>query len=140
MHRIELDLRKRIIKIFKTVAGVHAMPVENPAHTGTPDINLCNVVTGDYWVEVKIVEEYPKRPATPLKIDHFTVAQKTWMKDRKSAGGSVFILAQVEEDYYLFTTNPEVIEHLGSTWNKADWNSNCDIVSKDLMTILERFI
>ena len=76
--------------------------VENPASPGTPDVYytmLHNSAMG--WIELKHAHEWPKRPTTPLKIEHFTKQQRSFIRRHGKAGANVSVLLQVERDYFL---------------------------------------
>jgi hypothetical protein len=78
-----------------------AVRVENPAWPGTPDVHWCmDGIEG--WLELKEVPEWPKRPGTPLRIDHYTSQQRVWQRRRYNAGGRVHVLIKVSDDWLLF--------------------------------------
>lgn len=75
--------------------------VENSAWPGTPDVSYClDGVEG--WIELKQVEKWPIRPATPLRVEHFTAQQRAWLTRRSVAGGRVWVLLRVGVEWLLF--------------------------------------
>lgn len=72
------------------------MRVENMVGPGTPDVEY---IGG--WIELKQVDEWPKREATPLRVDHFTPQQKAWLIRRRLRGGRAFVLIRVANDWLL---------------------------------------
>ena len=148
MNRIELDNRKKAVSILKGM-GWHTMPVENKAHYGTPDLNAAkeliletNLLSQhrlaiEIWIEFKIVEEWPKKAATKIKIKHFSKEQKVWLKTRIKHNPNCFIIVQIEEDHFLYKATTEVINNLGSNWTAQQMNDNCIAVCKDLTGILD---
>jgi hypothetical protein len=74
-----------------------AIAVENSAYPGTPDVNF---VEG--WLELKQLEEWPKRPDTPVTIEHFTAQQRVWLIRRWRKRGNAFLLLRVGQEWFLF--------------------------------------
>lgn len=82
-------------------AKLDPVRVENPIHPGTPDVNLCD----GRWLELKCIEAWPARAATPVRIPHFTPQQRVWLFRRwRYAPGSTLLLLEVraEEQWLLF--------------------------------------
>ena len=90
---LEKNMRKKVVKLLK---GLDAVSIENGVGAGTPDVNF---VGG--WLELKSVDKYPPRGG-PVRLPHFTPAQKAWIVQRANAGGYVGVLLKVEKDLYLF--------------------------------------
>jgi hypothetical protein len=81
--------------------GVRYVRVEDAAGIGTPDVYLrCGPRSA--WIELKHVAACPKRPTTPLRIDHFTDEQRLWLRAEGLAGGLAWLFMQVADDYLLF--------------------------------------
>ncbi len=78
--------------------------IENLADAGIPDVyfTLRNNGIGG-WIELKHSHEWPKRETTPLKIDHFTKHQRSWLRRHGRTGGNIWLLLQVDRDYFLLT-------------------------------------
>jgi len=91
---LESDMRQIVVRALKPL---DAMSVENPARPGTPDVNYI-----EGWVELKILEEWPKKPGTPVRVPCFTQQQRVWLKRRLSLGGKAFFLIRVADDLLLF--------------------------------------
>jgi hypothetical protein len=70
--------RKQVIEYLKK-AGGDAIPVENIASPGTPDVN-CFLKGEEYWIELKDEE------------DKLRASQLLWIKNRIRAGGRVWVL------------------------------------------------
>ena len=90
----EQTMRQRVVKALKPL---DAWSVENPCRPGTPDVNYI-----EGWMELKWVEKWPKRAATPVRLPHFTPQQKLHLRRRWVMGGNAYLLLQVEQDWYLF--------------------------------------
>ena len=96
----ERNLWRYIQKNLKQTNNM-LMRVENAFYKGIPDVNyLIDGVEG--WVELKYVNEYPKRESTEIKVSHFTTEQKLWHNTRNKMNGLASVLVQVESDYFLF--------------------------------------
>lgn len=87
--------------------GLDPVRVENPVWPGTPDVNY----TGG-WVELKWCEQWPPRGG-PLRVDHFTVQQRTWLTQRRHAGGRAFLLLKVGENEWLLFDGAVAAKVLG---------------------------
>ena len=87
----------------------HAIPVENPLHPGTPDVSY---VGG--WIELKQIEEWPKRPSTVVRVEHNTPQQRIWQLRERKAGGTCWVLLQCRRDWLLFEAMDAVF-NLGSS-------------------------
>lgn len=83
--------------VRKALRGLDPVRVENSANLGTPDVNY---TAG--WVELKYISEWPKRPETVVRADHFTPQQRTWLTRRVRSGGRAFMLLRVGVDWLLF--------------------------------------
>jgi len=83
--------------VVKWLKPLNAVSVENTvAGPGTPDVNY---VEG--WIELKSLEEWPKREDTPLRVDHYTPQQKVWAVRRRRAHGRCHLLLKVGQDWLL---------------------------------------
>lgn len=115
------SMRKTIVRLLKPL---HAVSVENGmTHPGTPDVSYAGG-----WIELKAMEHWPVRPTTPLRVPHFTPQQRIWLMRRYRAGGRVFLLLTVGNDWLLFKGSVAAM-HLGynpkSTlydWAMATWS------------------
>ncbi len=76
---MEQNQRQVLIKALNR-AGQDATSVENPACPGTPDVQFI-----DGWIECKYLEDWPKRPDTTVRIEHFTPQQRVWLLRRSIA-------------------------------------------------------
>lgn len=94
----EKTMRKRVVAALRSL---HAVPVENGCGLGTPDVAY---VEG--WLELKSMPEWPARPETALRIEHFTQDQRVWLLMHARCGGAAWLLLKVADDWLLFT--PEV--------------------------------
>ena len=77
------------------IRSLDPVRMENPIVPGTPDVNY-----NHGWVELKFAERWPPRGG-PLRVDHFTRQQRTWLTRRRKAGGRAFLLLKVGETEWL---------------------------------------
>lgn len=74
---------------------------EDMLQSGIADVSyVCNGRHG--WIELKHRHEWPKRESTIVRLDHYTDAQRIWLKHKGRAGGFTWLFLQVERDYLLF--------------------------------------
>lgn len=91
----ERDQRQIVVSALK---GLHAISVENKIHPGTPDVNYM-----EGWIELKWLRAWPKRGDTVVRLSHFNVSQRLWLKRRCNLGGSSWLLLQCRREWLLFT-------------------------------------
>lgn len=82
------------------------------------------------WIELKRLREWPKRPATAVKIPHFTNEQRNWLIKQGRIGGNTWVLLQVERDYMLFAW--QYARFLG-TYRKDEMLELCSYHSKNTL-------
>ena len=77
--------------------------IENSAKQGTPDVYFTMKATGKMgWIELKYAHKWPRRPSTPMRFKHFTPQQKNFFRRHTKYGGRLYIMIQVQRDYFLF--------------------------------------
>jgi hypothetical protein len=116
MTKPESKFWLRLKKYLDAQPGIHYMRVENSAMPGTPDLNIQIEGYGEVWLELKFIEDWPKRPSTSVKLGQGVSAeQKLWLKKRARAGGKCGVLLGVGHgknlDVFLYV-NPETIQCL----------------------------
>jgi len=100
----EQGMRKKVVQALKPL---DAISVENSCGPGTPDVNYV-----DGWLELKWARTWPKKPETPLRLEHFTRQQRLWLIRRWKAGGRAFVLLKVGVEWLLFDA-PTAADKLG---------------------------
>ena len=125
-------MRQRIVKML-TDAGLDAISVENPAYPGTPDINY---VGG--WLELKWIEDWPKRATTPVVIPHFTPQQRVWAirRSRVDPNGIWLILEVGRPKQWLLFRGRDVRE-IGKTLTRDDLCALAVIITQDPRKLLD---
>lgn len=123
----EKNMRGNVVKILRK-AGLDARPVENPVDPGFPDVEYIGGV-----LELKAVDAWPKRPDTPLRVEHYTQEQRIWHERRHVKGGRVHVLLQVGSEFLLFRAI-DAAAHLGTECRAAledlathRWSSLADL-------------
>jgi hypothetical protein len=68
---------------------------EDKLSNSVPDVSFaCQGVDG--WLELKTIEEWPKRATTMVKLQHLRSGQVNWMEDRGRRGrGACWVLLAV---------------------------------------------
>jgi hypothetical protein len=109
----------------------HFERIENMVSAGRPDVNYCvKGIEGN--IELKHVDRWPARPDTVLPLPHYTPQQRNWHRIRLSAGGRVYVLLQVADDYLLLHAD-WARQYLGVSATRAD------IVKQALVHGVRRF-
>lgn len=92
----EKDVTRALCRLL---APLHAVRLEDAlGKAGIPDINIC---TG--WLEAKNLKSYPVRETTPVRLKHpYTDDQKAWAAKRTAAGGKVWLVVKVANDWFIF--------------------------------------
>lgn len=92
--------------------------VENVVSKGMPDVNICHRGV-EAWVELKHEHNFPARMTTVVRFPTYTNEQRLWQRLRMAAGGRVFMLVQVDGEYFLFNCM-NTIMNLGITWTAKE--------------------
>ena len=92
---LESSASKNLMKALKK-GGLAPRRVENMIGKGTPDIALARC-----HIETKSKDEWPKRPATPLRLPHWSTDQGLWQFQHHQAGGWGFVVLKVARDWML---------------------------------------
>lgn len=87
--------------------GLDPVRIESPITPGIPDVN---VTPG--WIELKFAERWPPRGG-PLRVDHFTKEQRTFLVRRRRAGGKAWLLLKVGESEWLLFDGTVAAVYLG---------------------------
>lgn len=108
-------------------AGIHAVRIEDMLAAGTPDVNYCGP-GGAGWIELKHVDEWPKRTSTGVRIG-LTAEQGLWLHKRARAGGRADVLVRIDGEVFLiagvnarsFIINPPTRERFVSRCGCVGW-------------------
>jgi hypothetical protein len=125
-------------RIKPMLIGLDAQRIESLTGLGVPDVNYTHG-----WIELKWIKEWPKRPTTNVRIDHFTPQQKVWLIRRIHSGGRAHVLlgigtgesllfwGDVAASHIGSSTREELIQHACGYWQKGDRN-----MPKELKSVL----
>ncbi|MCK5603178.1 hypothetical protein KAR91_14950 [Candidatus Pacearchaeota archaeon] len=136
----EADMRRALLKKFRLANPMsHVVAVENDVLPGYPDVE--GVVNRfGFVIELKLIQSWPVRPRTPVRINHFTKEQKLFLRSRWRAGGAAFLLLRVvDTKEWLLFSGPNVRE-IGDSLTNTDllslaekvWVNSID--AKELVT------
>jgi len=114
-YKNEHDFKKRVMSALDRVPGV---PIDYTLHEGTLIEGIPDVSFGaggrNGWIEAKFIKDWPKKPDTPVRIDHFTGAQRQFLKNRGRAGGRCFVMLGVGSTGEVLLFNWRSIDPIGS--------------------------
>jgi len=85
-----------------------AQRFEDKLSYGIPDVGFVLKEGGPYgFIELKRIRAFPKRGATPVRIPHTNhwKIQQAWIERVGGLTNAVFLLLQVDRDYFLFDWN-----------------------------------
>lgn len=101
MTKPETIFWKKLRKKLPRGSHAHIIRVENPAHPGTPDVNMC--INGvEVWPELKRVKDFPKGEDTPVFTGVMRAEQRLWHKERSKAGGRSYLVGLVESEEVIY--------------------------------------
>lgn len=90
------------LQMGKNKHWLEATRHEDTLQLGIADVSFVSTNRVHGWMELKQIDEWPKRESTILKIDHYTDDQRLWLKRKGKAGGHVWLFVKVGRDYLLF--------------------------------------
>ncbi len=97
----------------------HAIPVENQCLPGTPDVEC---MFG--WLELKRMEDWPKRATTIVRCDHFEPEQRIFLEDHCDFGGNAYLLLLIEKTREWLLLNGKVAATLLGRCNQQQLRDN----------------
>ena len=85
----ESSMRQRVVRALND-AGLHAVSIENSVGIGTPDVSWAYGFLELKWLR-----------SGPVRLPHYTAAQRHWLKSRCKAGGVAHLLLCVAGEFFL---------------------------------------
>lgn len=82
--------------VMGALVSLHATRIENYCSAGTPDIEY---IQG--WLELKEMPGWPIDPQWHLRIPHFTIEQRLFLRKRCYYGGNAHLLLKVGAEWLL---------------------------------------
>lgn len=116
----EANLSHKLMRALRAVG--HAERMENMAANGTPDVNYC-IQGVEGWVENKYLRFKPARADTPIVLPHYTKEQRNWHKDRRRAGGRVYVLLHIGDAGHVLLDARWAATHLGMATLATVWSA-----------------
>lgn len=102
--------------------------VENRVKKDTPDLYLAASERATRrparlggWVELKVLDRFPARAATPVKIAHWTTGQRYWAIRNRQHGVTTWLVVAVEAVDKVFVFDAAELATTGQEWARADW-------------------
>lgn len=90
------------------LAGLDPVRIESHATgSGIPDVN-----TTRGWIELKYAARWPPRGG-PLRVPHYSAAQRAWHVQRAQAGGRVWVLLKIGRHDWLLLDGRTAAQRLG---------------------------
>jgi hypothetical protein len=69
---------------------------EDKLNLGVADVSFC--LGGRHgWMELKQLDAWPVRDATPVRMPHFTAEQRLWLRRKGIAAGNTWLLMNVRD-------------------------------------------
>lgn len=136
-------MRRPLLKKLRLVSPLaHVVAVENDVLPGYPDVEGC-VAGFNFTIECKLIDDWPARSRTPVRLTHFTKEQKLFLRTRWRAGGASFLLLKIAStrEWLLFCGLQ--VKPIGETATKADlyvtsekiWRGGID--AKELIEVMK---
>lgn len=75
---------------------------EDALQAGISDVSYISANGHHGWIELKKLAEWPKRPSTIVRLDHYTDAQRIFLKRKGRRGGFTWLFLKVDRDHLLF--------------------------------------
>lgn len=103
--------------------------VENRVKRNTPDLYLASDVRGMPvcgWIELKVLDAWPKREATVVRLEHWTSGQRYWATRHAMHGGTTWLVLGVGEEVLIVNAKTAALEC--DRWTQADWREKSEVV------------
>lgn len=90
--------------------------VENRVKRDTPDLYLCTPSLAG-WIELKVLDEFPVKRETPVRIGHWTTGQRDWAIMHERMGGKTWLLVQVGHEFFVW----DAVRAARKDWVQEEW-------------------
>lgn len=87
-------------KLKRATQNFHWQRHEDKFTSGIPDCSYAGP-NGEGWVELKTYDAWPRDASEPLKFTDLKPTQVNWANKRIKAGGTVWFLIEVKNDWFL---------------------------------------
>jgi hypothetical protein len=73
------------------------------------------------WIELKVLDAFPVRDSTTVKIHNWTTSQRYWALRHRQHGGTTWAVVAVESESKVYVFDAaELAQHEGA-WTAKDW-------------------
>jgi hypothetical protein len=99
--------------------------VENRVKKDTPDLYFSTThgqalrpraLSG--WIELKVLDAFPVRTTTTVKLPNWTTGQRYWALRHKRYGGYTWLVVQIGDEVFVHNA-----ADLCDDWTQDDWRS-----------------
>lgn len=70
--------------------------IENELRAGVPDVYFSHA-KGRGWIELKVLDHWPRLEGTKVKIPSWTAQQRNWMQQHRQCGGHAWLVIGIEQ-------------------------------------------
>lgn len=70
--------------------------IENELRAGVPDVYFSHA-KGRGWIELKVLDHWPRLETTRVKIPSWTAQQRNWMQQHRQHGGHAWLVVGIEQ-------------------------------------------
>lgn len=98
--------------------------VENRVKKDTPDLYFATTLGQALrprplqgWIELKVLDAFPVRATTAVKIPNWTTGQRYWALRHKRYGGNTWLVVQVDDEVFVHNA----ADAASSDWTQAEW-------------------
>lgn len=100
--------------------------IENRVKRDTPDMFVAYQDLAG-WVELKVLDEFPKRATTAVRVSHWTTGQRYWMSRAACYGVKTWLVVRVRDEVFVFDGQRAV--HHVDKWTQAEWRKGCAVLN-----------
>ena len=107
--------------------------VENRVKKDTPDLYIAAQSCGGAsterlhgWIELKVLEAFPARATTGVKIPHWTTGQRYWAQRHAAQGGCTWLVVRVQDRVFVF--NAAAVAGSIDAWTRDDWHRQAVVI------------
>jgi hypothetical protein len=98
--------------------------VENEVKAGTPDLYFSHA-KGRGWIEMKVLEDWPRMDSTRIKIPSWTTQQRHWMQGHHTLGGHSWLVVGIERTNEVLILPDVVALRAVDHWTQDELRLQC---------------
>lgn len=98
----------------------HLQRIENRVGNGVPDVHVATF-GWQGWIELKSLPAWPKKPSTPVRLQHWTPGQRAWARRHEYYAGHVGLLVEIVESDTLLLFNALDVMYSIDAWTRDEW-------------------